>query len=126
MYRPPYVQVAMEGGITRWKAMTKFILLIAIIMLILSLSGGLFHTDPRTVSNGGEYYDDGSFVIPASRLGELRYREPTMNYHLYHSHSSSFRRGTVLDVLSVGSMTRIEYVSTTAPRKLYHSIFTLN
>ncbi len=108
-YPPPHVHVASGTAIA------KSIFLVAIVIKIFS-SGDLFrnsHPDPRTVAHRGRYDDDGPLLaIPASRLDELKYREPTVNYHR-RSDSSSVRRGTVLDVLSIGSMTRIEYVSTT-------------
>ena len=73
------------------------------------LRGG--YADPKTVdaTNRPLLLPEESFVIPAYRLDELRHREPTVVYR--HPPDMDNNMGVVVDVLSIGSNTRPEYVS---------------
>jgi len=77
----------------------------------LSLFRGSY-SDPKTVTHR-QSYDvvdplPESFVIPASGLANLKYTEPTV---IFRRRPTLDNQVVVVDVLSIGSKTRPEYVS---------------
>ena len=81
------------------------------------LSSGISqYTDPKSITPRPAGFVDPLFIVPEAHLADSKYAEPA----IVHSRpTDSDHQGVVVDVLSIGSETRPEYVSNPRSKVAY-------
>lgn len=72
------------------------------------------YSDPQSIAPKSDGFAVPQFVIPEEDLADSKCASPTV----VHSRSALDHKGVVIDVLSIGSKTRPEYVSSFHPSYL--------